>query len=186
MKNLFAILFALTALAHADTLTFVSTGSNLSGNVYTYPYYFSIDGSRTLTPMMCLSYDNEIVIGESWLVNVLPITTVPEIEAAWLFVDAQKNPGNDVSDNLAAWRLFSSDVPMDAGANAQLALAAAGYGSIDAADFVLYVPTAGFDTPGVPQTFVGHETPEPAYLWLMGMGFLILSRGGKLWTLKQK
>ncbi len=184
--TILAILFALTALAHAETLTFVSTGSNVYGNVYTYPYYFSIDGSHTLTSLMCLSYNNEITVGESWAVNVIPVTTALEREAAWLYANAEANPANDVIDNLAAWRLFASNAPMNAGADTQLALAETDYGSIKASDFKLYVPLAGFNTPGAPQTFIGSNAPEPSYLWLMGLGFLIFPIGKKLWAEKHR
>ena len=58
---------------HADTLQFVGTGSNTVGNVYAYPYYFHVNGSAALTPLMCLSFDNEIVNGESWSAIAEPL-----------------------------------------------------------------------------------------------------------------
>jgi hypothetical protein len=166
-----ATIFALGILAHADTLTltFTATGSNLAGGVYAYPYYLSVDGGPAQA-MMCLSYDNEITLGESWLVDVLPVTTAPEREAAWLLADAQTNPANDIADNLAAWNLFSGDVPMTLAAEAQFGLAVAGYGSVDAAGYDLYVPVEGFNSLGAPQTFIGGAAPEPCCLALMGLG----------------
>ena len=144
-KSALAILALAFALAaHADTLKLVSTGSNIAGGVYAYPYYFSINNSATLTPLMCLSYDNRVTTGESWTATVTALTsssvltTQKNEEAAWLFLNAQENPGNVDNDQLAAWSLFSSDVPMDAGATTQLSLAAAGYKSIIPADFVIY------------------------------------------------
>jgi hypothetical protein len=138
MKHCFTVfVLALSSvLACADTLTFTSTGSNVAGSVYAYPYYLSLDGAASV-PMMCLSYNNEIVLGESWIVNVLPLTTVPELEAAWLLRDAQAHPADDVADNLAAWSLFAANVPASPEASAQLALAVAGYRSVRASDFVL-------------------------------------------------
>jgi hypothetical protein len=166
-----ATIFALAALAHADTLDFVSTGGAVdpSGTYYVYPYYLSVDGGPAQA-MMCLSYDNEITLGESWLVDVLPVTTAPEKEAAWLLADAQADPANDIADNLAAWSLFSGDVPMTPAAKAQLGLAVAGYGSVDAAGYDLYVPVEGFNSLGAPQTFIGGAAPEPCCLALMGLG----------------
>jgi hypothetical protein len=175
-----ALAFALAA--HADTLKFISTGSNIAGGVSAYPYYFSINNSATLTPLMCLSYDNTISTGESWKATVSSLTsfsvatTQKNEEAAWLLLNAQENPGNADNDQLAAWSLFSSDVPMDAGATAQLSLAAAGYKSIIPADFVIYTPVDGTQSSGgIPQTFIGDsvnvtKTPEPYSLILLGTG----------------
>ena len=126
--------------------------------------------------MMCLSYDNEIVLGESWAFYLLPVTTQAEKEAAWLLDDAETYPCNDVDDNLAAWSLFAADAPLDSGAEAQLSLAAIGYGKIDASRYVLYVPVPGFNTPGAPQTFIGDSpVPEPFSLLLLGSGALLLA-----------
>ena len=53
-------------------LTFVNVGpGNIAPTgVYAYPYNFSINGSTTLTPMMCDSYNNHIGFGESWTASV--------------------------------------------------------------------------------------------------------------------
>jgi len=106
----FTMLFSLfVGTATADTLTFTGTGSNSVNGVYTYPYYFSVNGSATQETLMCLSYDNEITTGESWRVYDVAITTNSEKESAWLYNDAGLNSTNDVNDNLAAWSLFSNN-----------------------------------------------------------------------------
>lgn len=163
-----ALAFGLAA--HADTLNFLSTGSNVAGSDYAYPYFFSINSSTTLTPLMCLSYDNEITTGESWEATLSNPTTVLEKEASWLLLDAIDNPSNVSDDQLAAWSLLASDVPMNAGATTQLSLAEAGYESINPNNFVLYTPVDGTQSiGGIPQTFIG-ETPEPFSLLLFGSG----------------
>lgn len=172
MKKAALVIIALAfgLAAHADTLNFVSTGNNQAGGSYAYPYNFSIDGSSKLTPLMCLSYNNEITTGESWTVTLSNPSTVKEEEAAWLLLDAQKNPGNADSDQLASWSLFSNDVPMDAGAYTQLSLAGIGYKSINPNDFVIYTPVNGTQSSGgTPQTFIG-VAPEPFSLLLVGSG----------------
>ena len=98
--SLAILALAFTLAAHADTLKLVSTGSNIAGGVYAYPYYFSINNSATLTPLMCLSYDNRVTTGESWTATVTALTTSSVVttqkneEAAWLLLNAQEYPGN--------------------------------------------------------------------------------------------
>ena len=76
---LFAALLALilsgTSFANSVTLTYkghqgvvAQNGSPYIG----YPYYFSINGSKTFTPLMCDSYDNNISLGETWQAKVTP------------------------------------------------------------------------------------------------------------------
>ena len=70
---LFAVcLLAGQAFANTVSLKFVNVGP---GNVaptgyYAYPYNFSINGSSTLTPMMCDAFNNHITFGETWNANV--------------------------------------------------------------------------------------------------------------------
>jgi hypothetical protein len=149
-------IFALTAFcmmtiagpfrAYADsvTLTLQGVGSNSADGAYTYPYYFSVDGGPANTALMCLSFNNEISIGESWTANVYGLTNPGFIsavdapgqnggnlteyeEAAWLFNDSQatafSNPTQSENDQLAAWSLLGTGVSMPAGATTQLSFA---------------------------------------------------------------
>ena len=75
---------------------------------------------------------------------------------------------------------------MDAASNVQLALAEAGYGSINPSEFVKYVPDAnpsirnGNGGSLVPQTFIGiAQTPEPGSLVLLGSGLLLMAVAGR-------
>jgi hypothetical protein len=142
---------------HAETIgSFVTmeltgTGSLNIGNDAAYPYYISVDSGGNIS-MMCVSYDNDIYPGESWVAQVGTINTPQLQEAAWLFNDdnvsiaagntatAANNPtlaaadyaqAND--DQWAAWEIFSTNAQnttppgsggvTQAGAAAQLAAA---------------------------------------------------------------
>ena len=111
--KIFALLFALcavsTQIALADTLTLTGTGSNQTNGVYTFPYNLSLDGTPSVA-MMCLSFNNEISQGETWNVTPTAVTGTLDEEAAWLYSDAENNPGNDIDDQLAVWALFASNV----------------------------------------------------------------------------
>ena len=186
-----SLVMVLTAsITHADTLQFLGTGGNTVGNVYAYPYYFSIDGSQTPTAMMCLSYDNEIVGGESWQAVRESLVGLDSRydEAAWLLQDATDHPANAGNDNLAAWGLFAADTPVTAGSNEQLALAEDGAEEIDLSRFVVYTPAAlpevrnGAGGSPVPQTFiriVQTPVPEPGSLLLLGTGLMVVGWMGR-------
>ena len=77
----FCSLLSLNSLkVYADTtmtVKLVSTGNQISGSssqVYVFPYYFSFNGSTDLTPLMCISYKNEITVGETWTATMVPVS----------------------------------------------------------------------------------------------------------------
>jgi len=190
--------------ANADTVSlyFAGVGGQSVGEYTVYPYNFIINGSATATPLMCISFTQEINIGDSWTATVQSITGSNGEEAAWLFNDASLHPGNVADDQFAAWELFDPGMtgPDQTGIDAQLAAAASGITSWTTADFtnyVIYVPVAGSvsQTYGdYPQTFLGEvagqgngaegegagggfafadaPTPEPSGLILLGTGML--------------
>jgi len=185
--KVFALLFALCAIctqfASADTLTLTGTGSNQTDGVYAYPYYLSLNGG-TSQDMMCLSFNNEITQGETWNVTPTAVVGTLDKEAAWLYSDAKKNLGNDIDDQLAAWSLFASNVPMTAGSDAQLANALASINSEPQAfysQFTIYIPVGDPNAAGYPQTFISQtSTPEPWPLLMLGTGLLALWGGRRL------
>jgi hypothetical protein len=186
MKNLvlvFALCAICTQFASADTMTLTGTGSNQTDGVYAYPYYLSLNGG-TSQDMMCLSFDNEISQGQTWVVTPTAVIGTLDKEAAWLYSDAQKNPGNDINDQVAAWSLFASNVPMTEGSDAQLADALASIGTEPQgfySQFVIYVPVGDSSAAGYPQTFISKTSaPEPWPLLMLGTGLLALWGGRRL------
>src|ERR1017187_1885935 len=165
------------AYADSVTLTLQGVGSNSADGAYTYPYYFSVNGGPANTTLMCLSFNNEISIGESWTANVYALSSPTFInavdvsgqnggnlteyeEAAWLFNDSKatafSNPTQSENDQLAAWSLFANNVSMPAGAVTELGLASSFVGnhttSNDAgfySGFQLYLPVSGTQKNGL-------------------------------------
>src|ERR1700761_2183845 len=73
-KFLFVLFMILggSVYSMADTLTLQSVGAgNIgdNGQAYTFPYLFSVNGSITLSPLMCDDFSDEIWVGESWNVT---------------------------------------------------------------------------------------------------------------------
>lgn len=163
--------------------------SNLGKTLYVYPYYMSVNGSTTLTPMLCDSYTHGLPSG-SWQVNVSTYADLANTmfktaslyqEAAWLFNQLGTNPSssNAVAVNYAIWGVFDPSLTgttayKDSGALTEIgAYNSASNQSAFDNSIVIYTPvTTGS---GSPQEFIGAAptpapVPEPGTLALMGSG----------------
>lgn len=186
MKKALAILFLAICVvmltvpaAVADTLTFVSTGGANTGGEYIYPYNFSVNGSSTLTDLMCLDLNKYITYGESWNVT---LTAIPLDDSqssinlradALIFFQTQVQGNYSISDaQWAAWSIFDPagvvGNPAFTPAAQQLAAGDLQFATYTAIinsgfydKFVLYIPTSDQTgwTSGTPQTFIGTTPP---------------------------
>jgi hypothetical protein len=190
-----ALLVASPAFATSVTMTYEGHGS-AGNNHFGYPYYFSINGSSTFTPLICDSFDNTIYKGETWTATVTPFlqgvglfgsTTSLDYRAAGLiFKSMLAGKIGMGAGQWAIWALFSQSAASNplftasggAAIEAQfLALAATAPNSAYAG-LVLYTPVNGSQGQGfgTPQEFIGfNAVPEPTTLTLMGTGLLSLA-----------
>lgn len=195
---LMALVLANTAFANSVTMTYVGhqgataiDGSPLIG----YPYYFSVNGSKNYTPLMCDSYDNNVYLGETFHATVSPFlqgiassmfgsSMALDYKAAGLIFKSMLGGTLDRAQaQWAVWGLFSTN------AQANPFFTTIGGASIDATYLVLaqtapnsaysglllYTPAGA--KPGMgPQEFIGFSpVPEPTTLTLMGTGLVMLA-----------
>src|ERR1700751_3493757 len=172
----------------------VGPGNVAAGNVYAYPYNFSINGSSTLTPMMCDAFNNHISVGESWTANEHSILqggmfgtsgqALMDYKAAGLiFLSVLNGTISGTLGNEAVWALFSGNIPgsNDAAVQALMSQYPGLAGNAPNSAFKgIMVYTAVGARPGYgPQEFIGYTpsaaVPELGSLTFMGTGLIALA-----------
>ncbi len=180
--TIFLLTLTLAGSAFADsTVTMELTGvsGNNGGGVYTYPYYFSVNGGASNTPLICDTYDNEVYVGETWTATVSSLLSgtglfgvnTQKYEAAGLiFDDILAGKVDPTVGNWAIWGLFSTNAASNSfytssGAAGLVSTYMADALNANASQFsnlVLYTPIAGTQSVGgLPQEYIGVSMPEP-------------------------
>jgi hypothetical protein len=183
-----------SALANSTVnMKLTSVGGNNAGGVYTYPYNFSINGGVPVS-LICDSYDNEVIVGETWQANVTSLLSgqglfggqLLDYKAAGLIFKSILNGTVDANvGNFAIWGLFSTNAQnnsyfQSSGASAietQYLTLAANASNSQFNGLVLYTPIAGTQSwGGTAQEYIGYSAvPEPGSLTLLGTGLLSLA-----------
>jgi hypothetical protein len=193
----FSLLLAIPAFANTVTMTYEGHGQ---GNNKSYPWLFSINGSKNFQALICDAYDNTNYVGETWQATATPLlqaiglfgsgASLDYKAAGLIFKSILAGTTGAGAGQWAVWGLFSQNAqnnPMfvsSGGAAVEAQFLAKAVNAPNSAfnGLVLYTPIAGTQSGGapLPQEFIG-SVPEPGSLMLMGTGLI-----GLFGTLRRK